>query len=231
MAAAKCTPGLVFLWTGMILGNLEYLLYVVWGLATDFQSGTAGKACALFLLTQPLWSLFIYVLYIGQHADLANSDRCRKLAIGPLFMLAMQAKVLSGHDGVHRRFCARFDLSETKFALMTRENLYRVQTVLEFFLLTVPMMIVVSSYCNTVEWTTAARLAIAFAALMFTKNLSVMTIFAIRKFIDGAENPPMRPRSSPPQTRVELEAFNHIQSYLIEPHDDGMDPDGNTTVH
>ena len=36
MVAVRCTPGLVFLWTGMILGNLEYLLYVVWGLATDF---------------------------------------------------------------------------------------------------------------------------------------------------------------------------------------------------
>lgn len=32
-------------------------------------------------------------------------------------------------------------------------------------------------------------------------------------------------------SRVEMEAFNHIQSYLIDPHDDGMDPDGNTTVH
>ena len=32
-------------------------------------------------------------------------------------------------------------------------------------------------------------------------------------------------------SRVEMEAFNHIQSYLIEPHDDGMDEDGNTTVH
>ena len=81
---------------------------------------------------------------------------------------------------------------------MTLENLYRVQTILEFFLLTVPMMIVVSSVSNAAEWTGAARIAIAFAALMFTKNLSVMTIFAIRKFIDGAENPPMRPRSSPP---------------------------------
>ena len=28
-----------------------------------------------------------------------------------------------------------------------------------------------------------------------------------------------------------MEAFSHIQSYLIDPHDDGVDPDGNTTVH
>ena len=51
MVAKKCTPGLVFLWVGIILGNLEYLLYIIWGLTTEFASGTAGKACALFIVT------------------------------------------------------------------------------------------------------------------------------------------------------------------------------------
>ena len=42
----------------------------------------------------------------------------------------------------------------------------------------------------------------------------------------------MRPRTSGQQmTKVEAEAFTHIKSYLIDPHDDGMDQDGNTTVH
>ena len=92
-------------------------------------------------------------------------------------------------------------------------------------------MIVISSVSNALEWSGIGRLAIAFSALMFIKNLSVVTIFAIRKFIDGAEDPPMRPRTSKKMSRVEMEAFNHIQSYLIDPHDDGIDNDGNTTVH
>ena len=115
---------------------------------------------------------------------------------------------------------------------MTLENLYRMQTFLELFLLTVPMMIVISSVSNELEWTLMARIAIIFSALSFTKNLATMTIFVIRKFIDGAEDPPMRPRTSAQKmSRVEMEAFSHIQSYLIDPHDDGVDPDGNTTVH
>ena len=95
------------------------------------------------------------------------------------------------------------------------------------------MLIVVSNAANALEeWTLVARIAIILSALMLAKNLGVMTIFAIRKFIDGAEDPPMRPRTSKlKMSRVEMEAFNHIQSYLIEPHDDGVDPDGNTTVH
>lgn len=104
--------------------------------------------------------------------------------------------------------------------------------MLELFFLTIPMMIVVSSVSNALEWSFMARIAIFFSALMFAKNLSIVTIFAIRKFVDGAEDPPMRPRTSNQKmSRVEMEAFNHIQSYLIEPHDDGMDNDGNTTVH
>lgn len=170
---------------------------------------------------------------MGQHADIrTGSERCKKLAFGPVFMLAMQAKVLSGIDAVHHKFCVKFNTPDVKFNLMTLENLYRVQTMLEMFFLTLPMMIVVSSNSNALEWTVTARLAIVFSALMFAKNLCVITIFAIRKFIDGAEDPPMRPRTSKlKMSRVEMEAFSHIQSYLIEPHDDGMDGEGNTTVH
>ena len=42
----------------------------------------------------------------------------------------------------------------------------------------------------------------------------------------------MRPETTHRKaSRIELEAFNHIQSYLIDPHDDGVDDNGNTTVH
>ena len=144
----------------------------------------------------------------------------------------MQSKLLAGVDMIHHRFTIRFNLPEMKFKLMTLENLFRIQTFLELFLLTIPMMIVVSSVSNALEWTGVARMAIIFSAVSFTKNLAVMTIFVIRKFIDGAEDPPMRPRTSlQKMSRVEMEAFSHIQSYLIDPHDDGVDPDGNTTVH
>ena len=79
---------------------------------------------------------------------------------------------------------------------MTVENLYRIYTFLELFFLTVPMIIIISSVSNSSEWTIIARIAIILSALMLAKNLTVMAIFIIRKFIDGAEDPPMRPRTS-----------------------------------
>lgn len=69
-------------------------------------------------------------------------------------------------------------------------------------------------------------------ALMLIKNLSLITIFVIRKSIDGLIDPDMRPNTNYKKiSRIEMEAFNHIQSYLIDPHDDGCDELGNTTVH
>ena len=187
----------MFLIVGVILGNIEYLVYIVWAITTDFKQTTAQKACWLFIVTQPLWHLFIYVLYMGQHNDIrTGGERCKKIVISPLFALAMQAKLLANFDSIHHRFCIRFNTPDVKFNLMTLENLFRIQTFLELFLLTLPQMICVSAQSNADEWTILARIAIVVAALMFTKNLSVMTIFVIRKFIDGAEDPPMRPRTS-----------------------------------
>lgn len=73
------------------------------------------------------------------------------------------------------------------------------------------MIIIISSVSNTSEWTVIAHIAIILSALMLAKNLTVMAIFIIHKFIDGAEDPPMRPRTSKQKmSRVEMEAFNHI---------------------
>jgi hypothetical protein len=43
----------------------------------------------------------------------------------------------------------------------------------------------------------------------------------------------MRPNTgvASKMSKVEMEAVNHIKSYLIDPHDDGLDDEGNTTVH
>lgn len=151
----------------------------------------------MFIITQPLWYMFIYILYMGQHNDIrTGGERCKKIVIGPLFALAMQVKLLSGIDGIHHRFCVRFNTPDVKFNLMTLENLFRIQTFLELFLLTIPHMIIVSAQSNEDEWSLIARIAIILSAVMFAKNLSVVTIFIIRKFIDGAEDPPMRPRTS-----------------------------------
>ena len=109
-----------------------------------------------------------------------------------------------------------------------------MQTVVELFAHTVPMIIVQTANNNATDegWTGVAKVSMLILALMLIKNLSLVTIFIIRKSIDGMIDPDMRPETNHRKiSKIELEAFNHIQSYLIDPHDDGCDENGNTTVH
>ena len=88
-STSKCTPGKIFLWTGIIFGNLEWLIYIIWAMTADFDTSTGSKVCWIFIITQPLWAMFIYILYIGQHSDIrTGGERCNKILISPLFMLA-----------------------------------------------------------------------------------------------------------------------------------------------
>jgi hypothetical protein len=83
-----------------------------------------------------------------------------------------------------------------------------------------------------VEWSGLGRVTVFVLALMFVKNLAVLTIYVVQIFIDDFSDPDMRPNTGTTKfSKVEMEAVNHIKSYLIDPHDDGMDQNGNNTVH
>jgi hypothetical protein len=67
---------------------------------------------------------------------------------------------------------------------------------------------------------------------MFIKNMTILTIFAIRKFIDNKQNPQMRPSTQwRSLSRVEKEESVNIQHYLMDPNDEGIDEEGNTSIH
>ena len=123
-------------------------------------------------------------------------------------------------------------IDETAYPLMSLENCFRVQTVIELFAHTIPMIIIQAQNNNDTEWTGMAKFSMLVLAIMLVKNLSLVTIYIIRKTIDGMMDPDMRPSTNYKKvSRIEMEAFNHIQSYLIDPHDDGCDENGNTTIH
>jgi hypothetical protein len=45
---------------------------------------------------------------------------------------------------------------------------------------------------------------------MFLKNLALVTIYTVRRYVDNREDPPMRPRTGVNLSKVELEAFVHM---------------------
>jgi len=52
---------------------------------------------------------------------------------------------------------------------------------------------------------------------MFIKNLGFLTTYAIRYMIDKSDDAQMRPVTAKQQSKLEMEAFNSIQAYLLDP--------------
>jgi hypothetical protein len=105
--------------------------------------------------------------------------------------------------------------------------------VVELLFSTIPQLVIVSTNSNKpqIGWSGLAVFTLLVMIAMFLKNLAIVTIYTVRRYVDNREDPPMRPRTGVNLSKVELEAFVHMQSYLIDPHDDGCDADGNTSIH
>ena len=175
----KYSKGQLIVWAGVALGNLEWLFSIIFTAATDFgENENTKKACVVFILLPPLWYLFIYILYMGSHQEIETGrDRMRKILLSPLYMLAMQFKIYAGIDRFNAWFLKKFQFEELTFNLMTLEKSFRVQVIIELISHTLPMIIIISYYSNSLEWTGTGKFTVFLMALMFIKNLGIVTIF------------------------------------------------------
>lgn len=116
---------------------------------------------------------------------------------------------------------------------MTLENCFKTQTAIELVLQTFPQLIIQSQNNNkaTVGWSGIATLSMLVIVAMFIKNVGYLTLYSIRRLIDRQDDAPMRPKAGLAMSRLEMEAFQCIQAYLIDPQDDGCDQNGNTKSH
>lgn len=133
-----CSKGAITLILGVLLGNAEWILCLVYLMTSEFASPATKTACMIFVLAQPVFYWFMYTLYIINHPDCRDhAERFKKLALGPLYAILQQTKLLSAVDPIYRKFEEWFEMREP-FHLLTVENCFKVQTFLELFLSTFP---------------------------------------------------------------------------------------------
>ena len=65
------------------------------------------------------------------------------------------------------------------------------------------------------------------------KDVTLLTLFSVRKFIDNTTNPDLRPKfiGKGIFSRIQRETSVNIRNYLMDPNNDGIDEEGNTTMH
>ena len=121
-----CNAGQIILYAGVVLGNAEWVLTLIYLASNKWESDVTRTACVIFLLAQPIFYWFMYTLYILNHPDIKdNSERFKKLALGPLYAFLQQVKCLSAFDTIYHRFEDLFSMREP-FHLLTVENCFKV---------------------------------------------------------------------------------------------------------
>jgi len=73
----KPSLGQIIIYSGILIGNLEWILAAAYAGITYFPDNGTHQAQVTFLLVQPAFYLFVYILYIGQHNDCYSmKERC-----------------------------------------------------------------------------------------------------------------------------------------------------------
>jgi vacuolar-type H+-ATPase subunit I/STV1 len=67
--AKSFTTGHIIIWLGIVCGNVEVFFSIICVFANTFASVPFRKAWVTFIIMQPLWYLFISVLYIAQSPE------------------------------------------------------------------------------------------------------------------------------------------------------------------
>lgn len=116
--------------------------------------------------------------------------------------------------------------------LITLENSFRVQIITEFLFENLPQLIIQSSNNNITKWSSISNFSFAMIIFVFIKDVALLTLFSIRKFIDNSSNPELRPKSiSLVFSRINRETAMNIKSYLMDPVINGIDKEGNCSMH
>lgn len=174
---------------GVVFGILDWISDIVYLNGIEFHNDSLKMACITFIIIQPIWYLFIYLIYVASHTKIETTkERLKYAAWGPFYALLQYLKLLSLNSRMHDIFIKRLNVVEG-YKLLTLENCYKVMIFTEFFLETLPQIILQVTNNNIVGWNGAARFSFAISIILFVKDVTLLTMYIIRRFIDQTSNP------------------------------------------
>lgn len=122
--AAICS--LFIIWYGVLFGILDWISDIVYYASTTFDNFSLNASCATFIIIQPIWYLFLFIIYMASHSGVeTGKERFKLMLLAPLYGVLQYSKVLSASPQLHEFFLTRFHLTES-FKLITLENCFKV---------------------------------------------------------------------------------------------------------
>lgn len=229
-------PSEAVIWLGVLLGVLDWFTDGVYYAQAKFASDSLESACLTFIFFQPLWYIFMFIVYIASHEHIEDrGERGEKMCLAVPYAVLQQLKLLGSFDKTNMIIFGKF-LRRDQFLLFNLENSYRVQIVIELVLEAFPQIIIQAMNNNQTRWDDRAIKLTSFlvSVAVLVKNVAILTVFFVRTVIERRESVQMRPQSYQVLQnvpKIDRLSMASMKLYLQDNSIEKVDLRGNNQLH
>ena len=125
----------------MVFGILDWLSDIVY-VQSKFISNTGLKdGVKGFIVLQPIFYAFLHIVYMASNPEIETlSQRIKLVLLSPVYAALQYTKLLGASTVIQKKLYDKLDVKKP-LQLVTLENCFKVQVFGEFFLQTLPQMI------------------------------------------------------------------------------------------
>lgn len=130
----------VLIWSGVILGILDWVTDAVYNLKALFVSPGLKAACVIFMLVQPISYVLIFIKFVTTRKEITSiQEKREKMCFSFSYAFLQQFKLMGSFEYFNNDVSEKFAGNEnTKAEFLNLENSYIVQILVELCLQTIP---------------------------------------------------------------------------------------------
>lgn len=126
LGGRKLTKSDVIIWTGAFLGVFDWVTDAVYAASASFASDSLRSACITFVVVQPVWYMFMFLVYVASHEEIDSAkERRSKMLLALPYSLLQQLKLMGSSEARNKMIYDKFQRKD-QFLLFNLENSYRV---------------------------------------------------------------------------------------------------------
>ena len=103
----------VIIWSGVILGVLDWVTDAIYAANCDFASAGLNAACVIFLVLQPLSYLVIFIKFVTSREEIKEPrEKREKMCLSFLYAFLQQCKLMGSFDNFNNSIAEQFEGQE-----------------------------------------------------------------------------------------------------------------------
>eukprot|EP00357_Protocruzia_adherens_P030569 CAMPEP_0115019876 /NCGR_PEP_ID=MMETSP0216-20121206/29740_1 /TAXON_ID=223996 /ORGANISM="Protocruzia adherens, Strain Boccale" /LENGTH=1212 /DNA_ID=CAMNT_0002391501 /DNA_START=210 /DNA_END=3848 /DNA_ORIENTATION=+ len=184
---------------GIFVGLADEASDVVYVVYEDFDIPVMRYLCGLFVIIQPLWYYFIFLMYYTSNVKIRINPVMkivRGFLLALVYALLMELRLLSGVRVINRAFSRFAGLPLEDFRLLNMENCWRLNIIFEIFLESFPQFILQTANNFMNGWSIIGIVSAIITFISIFRDLMVLSNFLVFSLIENEKGLTMRPLTS-----------------------------------